>query len=559
MSNKFFYLFKKFFIFRFFIFLLTLGSIAAGILFIVSFTVRMPVITSVLPQVVESGSIIKIEGKHFGNKFNSSWVQIGDSIIQSENCDLWTEDKIEFKFPEYQSAGLLYVVVQNKKSNPSFLAAASEIPVIADRFILSEVPSINALSKDFAEVGSIIKIIGENFGGSRGNSQVMFIPNFTPDMISKIEKGEDVGASFCSNSDFDFITWTNEELQIRVPDGADSGAIAVLTSKGLSNAVPFRLKNRLGTKTRANKKNLVVAAEVDVSNIRAEEKNTLFLKVPLPVETYSQRGIEILSINPAPFVKNYQGASIHQYENSGSSTRLHIRQEYSVNSYEVTTKINPVNVRVGQKQNTALYNAYAIATEFIPANNEVIQKTAESIVQNEKNPYNKVKRIYNYLLNNLDIIPSSPLNSGSSLVNALTEKRADTYDAAILFVSLVRACGIPAQPVAGIIVDVSQTSYSHWWAEFYLEGFGWVPVDVGMAKAIPFDMGIPQKENWYFGNIDAFRVAFSYGKTLQTPMASNSKTAAKERSYSFSSSMEEFLGIVSYNSVWKVPKVIAVY
>ncbi|WP_225969563.1 transglutaminase domain-containing protein [Treponema pedis] len=538
---------------------MTLGSIAAGILFIVSFTVRMPVITSVLPQVVESGSIIKIEGKHFGNKFNSSWVQIGDSIIQSENCDLWTEDKIEFKFPEYQSAGLLYVVVQNKKSNPSFLAAASEIPVIADRFILSEVPSINALSKDFAEVGSIIKIIGENFGGSRGNSQVMFIPNFTPDMISKIEKGEDVGASFCSNSDFDFITWTNEELQIRVPDGADSGAIAVLTSKGLSNAVPFRLKNRLGTKTRANKKNLVVAAEVDVSNIRAEEKNTLFLKVPLPVETYSQRGIEILSINPAPFVKNYQGASIHQYENSGSSTRLHIRQEYSVNSYEVTTKINPVNVRVGQKQNIALYNAYAIATEFIPANNEVIQKTAESIVQNEKNPYNKVKRIYNYLLNNLDIIPSSPLNSGSSPVNALTEKRADTYDAAILFVSLVRACGIPAQPVAGIIVDVSQTSYSHWWAEFYLEGFGWVPVDVGMAKAIPFDMGIPQKENWYFGNIDAFRVAFSYGKTLQTPMASNSKTAAKERSYSFSSSMEEFLGIVSYNSVWKVPKVIAVY
>ena len=559
MSNNFFYLFKKYFIFRLFIFLLVLSGVAGSVLCVISVTAHKPVLSSVSPHVVKPGAAVKIEGKYFGSKFDSSWVQIGDSIIQSENCDVWNEDRIEFTFPEYQSAGLLYVVVQNRKSNPSFLAEVSEVPVVLDKFELSGAPSINALSKDLVEVGGIIKIRGENFGGLRGNSQVMFVPNFTPEKIMQIEKGEDVGAAFCSDYNFDFVVWSNEELQVRVPDGADSGAIIVSTSKGLSNAVPFRVKNKLGTKVRLNKKSITVSAEVTVSDIHAEEKNTLFLKVPLPIETYSQHNVEILSITPVPFVKNYQGASIHQYENSDLSTRIHIRQEYTVAAYETAVKLNPMNVKIGAHQNQALYDNYAIATEFIPANNEIIQKTAAAIVQNEKNPYLQAKKIYTYLLNTLEIIPASPFNAGLSPEKALTAKRADTYDAAVLFAALIRACGIPAQPIAGIIVDVSETVYPHCWAEFYLEGFGWIPVDIGMAKAVPFDMGVSQKENWYFGNLDAFRVTFSRGEMQQTPMVPNSKTAANKRFYSFSNSMEEFLGITSYNSVWETPKIISVY
>ncbi len=559
MSSKFSYLFKKFFIFRFFVFLLVFGGIAASVLFAVSFAGKKPELISVSPQVVEAGSKVKIKGRHFGSKFNSSWIQIGGSIIQSENCDVWTENEIEFTYPDYQDTGLLFVVVQNRKSNPSFLAAVAEIPVITDKFLPSEAPSINALSKDFAEVGSILKISGENFGGSRLNTQVMFVPNFTPALLAEIEKGEDVGAAYCSDYNFDFIAWTNEEIQVRVPDGADSGVIIVATAKGLSNPVPFRLKNRVGTKTRSNKKNIVLAAETDVSNITAEEKNTLFLKIPLPIENYSQRDAQILSINPAPFVKNYKGSSIHQYENTGISTRIHIRQEYSINSYEVTTKINPGNVRIGQKQNQALYNAYAIATEFIPANDELIQKTVTEIVQGEKNPYNQAKRIYNYILKNIEIVPSTLSNTRTEFKNVLTNKKADPYDAAFLFTTCARACGIPAQPAAGIVIDVSQNTYLHWWAEFYLEGFGWLPVDIGMAKAVPFDIGISQKENWYFGNIDAFRAAFGLGRNSQSPMTSNGKNSAKERSYSFNDSWEETVGITSYNSVWKIPTLIAVY
>nr|WP_253723029.1 transglutaminase domain-containing protein [Treponema sp. OMZ 787] len=516
-------------------------------------------INKITPPIASAGEEIIIEGSYFGDEIDSSWIEIGDAIIQAENCSIWTDTKIVFKYPEYQNGGIVYVAVQNKKSQPSFMASVSSIPLIKEKAHSGGIPSIIALDKDFAEVGSIIKISGENFGETRGSSQVLFVSDFNSSMIEQVEKKEDIEAARCSDYDYDFVLWSNEELHVRVPDGADSGMLLVVTASGASNSVPFRVKNKIGTKTYSNKKNFAVAAEVDISNVEAAEKNSLFIKVPLPIQSYSQRDVKVLSILPAPFVADYQGASIHQYENVNSSTKIHIRQEYGLNTYEVNTRINPVNVRVNSRQNKAIYDNYAIATELIPSNDPVIQKTASEIVQNEKNPYNKARRIYNYLLKNVDIIPASILNSGSLPVNALIEKKADTYDIAILFAALARAAGIPAQPIAGIITDVSQTVYLHWWAEFYLEGFGWVPVDLGLAKSVPFDMGVSQSENWYFGNLDAFRVAFSRGENIQSPMASNSTMVSKERSYAFYNGWEEFSGLTKYNSVWRTPNIIAIY
>jgi len=439
------------------------------------------------------------------------------------------------------------------------MASVSSIPVIRDKTASGGTPSIISINKDLAEIGSIIKISGENFGETRGTSQVLFVSDFNPAMIQQIEQKQDVEAARCSDYDFDFVFWSNDELHVRVPDGADSGMLLVLTSAGTSNPVPFRIKNKVGTKTYSNKKNFALAAEVDISNISASEKNSLFIKVPIPAASYSQRDVKILSITPPPFVADYQGVAIHQYENVKNSTKIHIRQEYGLNTYEVNTNVNPVNVRINSQQNKEIYNNYAIATGFIPSNDPVIQKTAAGIVQNEKNPYNKARRIYNYLLKNVEIIPSSILNSGNSPVKALTEKKADTYDIAILFAALARAVGLPAQPIAGVLVDVAQTCYLHWWSEFYLEGFGWIPVDLGMAKAVPFDMGMSQRESWYFGNLDAFRITFSRGLNIQPPMTANSTMVSKERNYAFYSAWEEYSGITKYDSVWRIPEIIAVY
>ena len=563
MNNKFVYFFKKSSVFRFFVFLLFFGGLAGAYLYILNLTVKRPHIFSVSPIIVNGGGEITVKGKNFGGKkFTSSWISFDDTVIQSESCLLWTDSEIKFICPDNKPAGLLTVVVQNKNSNPVFVAALAAIPVLRDGSRAGEAPLITSLDKTTAEVGSIIKISGENFGNVKGSSQVVFVPNFGAGAASRIEVPDQkdvLEAAACSEHDFDFVYWSNEELQVRVPDGADSGKIFVMTLGGVSNYAEFTLKNKIGSKTRSNKKTFTLFSEADVLNIRADEKNMMFLKMPLPVETYSQNGLDILSILPTPLAKNYQGVSIHQFENVDKNSKIHIRQEYGINTYEISTKVNPVNIRVNSQQNRDLYKAYTAATELIPADDPLIRQTAAEIVQNERNPYNAVKKIYNYFLNNIAIIPMSSLNAGVPPAKALVHKKADTYDAALLFAAIVRAAGIPAEPIAGIVVDPFQNSFLHWWAEFYIEGFGWIPVDIGMAKAIPFDIGFEQKETMYFGNLDAFRIAFSRGQSVFAPMALNSRVSAKERNYAFSTIWEETAGITDYTASWRIPEVISVY
>ena len=119
MGNRFTYLFRKFFIFRFFVFLLVFCSLAVLILYLTSLTAKHPLITEISPPIAKAGDEIVITGEHFGNEVDSSWIEIGDAIIQAENCDSWTDKKIVFKYPEYQNGGIVYVAVQNKKSPPS--------------------------------------------------------------------------------------------------------------------------------------------------------------------------------------------------------------------------------------------------------------------------------------------------------------------------------------------------------------------------------------------------------------------------------------------------------
>ena len=48
----------------------------------------------------------------------------------------------------------------------------------------------------------------------------------------------------------------------------------------------------------------------------------------------------------------------------------------------------------------------------------------------------------------------------------------------------------------------------HFWAEFYLPRFGWLPVDINYGDE---PWGI-KETNFYFGNMDNLHIAFSKGK-----------------------------------------------
>lgn len=559
MSNKFIYLLKKYSLFRLFFSISVFTIISAIVLSFVSLRNIAPKVFSVSPQIFSKTDFIVIKGNDFGNGDDASFLNIGNFSIAAESCEKWTDNEIQVRLSDKTDGGILFVSVNNKKSNPVFIISSSLVPLVKKYNDEEAVPSILSLDRDYAEVGAIIKIYGENFGNLRNNSQIIFVKNYDPVMMPDISSNDISNASYCSEHDFDFEFWSDKELHIRVPDGADSGMIFVVTEEGTSNPVPFRLKNRVGTKNISEVKTFLISASSKVSNIQGAKKNTLFLRAPLPEQENSQRNIKIISIVPPPLVQNYKGASVHQFDNLIYESEIAIKQDYRLDRYAVNTDIRPENIRPNSINNRNLHNAYTAATVLIPSNYKEIKETSAQIIRNEVNPYKKAKKIYDFILKNIDIRQNEASDIGRPVFSCLETKQASPYDAILLFCSLLRAAGVPCEPIAGIAVNSINGSKPHWWAEFYIEGFGWIPVDIGMAKSIPFDNGIENKELWYFGNLDSFRVSYSRGEKQFPPMAVNSKISSKERSFAFRNTWEEAVNITAYTSFWQIPQVEAIH
>ena len=107
------------------------------------------------------------------------------------------------------------------------------------------------------------------------------------------------------------------------------------------------------------------------------------------------------------------------------------------------------------------------------------------------------------------------------VITAVDERRAAPYEYALTFSAVARAAGIPARPVAGYLIDESARTVPHYWAEFYLQDFGWVPVDPAMeagAALLAWHTDDAAVDPW-FGTLDSRRIALAKGISDPQPIA----------------------------------------
>lgn len=142
---------------------------------------------------------------------------------------------------------------------------------------------------------------------------------------------------------------------------------------------------------------------------------------------------------------------------------------------------------------------YLQATEHIKTDG-IVKEFAEKIVGNEKNPLEQARLIHNWIVANMER-DNSVLGCGDGNVEKILTSgklSGKCTDINSVFVALARAVGIPAREVFGIRLGqaIKMGKYSkgafgsadengitdvaggqHCRAEFYLAGFGWLPVD----------------------------------------------------------------------------------
>jgi hypothetical protein len=173
--------------------------------------------------------------------------------------------------------------------------------------------------------------------------------------------------------------------------------------------------------------------------------------------------------------------------------------EYDALLYDVCSPaLNDISPIAGPLKNPSSYTDYLENSgKQIDLKNPIIISNGERIWKESKgNFYQYAKKCYEYVASSYKYCnPNTGLYPLNSL---LSNGGGDCGNLTSIFISLLRYKKIPARHLVGAVAE----SGFHVWSDFYLENYGWIPVDV------TFKNGNPKHE--FFGRLTSdHRIIFN--------------------------------------------------
>ncbi|SDY46197.1 transglutaminase-like domain-containing protein [Thermoactinomyces sp. DSM 45892] len=184
-------------------------------------------------------------------------------------------------------------------------------------------------------------------------------------------------------------------------------------------------------------------------------------------------------------------------------------------TYEITIHSSPYLNQSGFLSDQER-DFYLRSTSLVEIN-DTIRGISRDIVHECKTVEDKAFAIFQYIKENFRYV-YPPKARG--VVHFLKARKGDCGEYSFLFAALCRAQGIPCRSLFGAWIGKGQ---HHAWNEFFVEGKGWVPVDLSMARVTKYPFRFlfsnirTLKSKEYFGKLEDQRVVFSIDTEL-TPM-----------------------------------------
>lgn len=155
---------------------------------------------------------------------------------------------------------------------------------------------------------------------------------------------------------------------------------------------------------------------------------------------------------------------------------------------------------------------YLSADRLVPIDGRIAEETRK-VVRGNMTPLQEARAIYDFVVKTMKYDKTGEGWGRGDALYACDVRKGNCTDFHSLFIGMARACGIPARFVMGLPVPTGLTEGKipgyHCWAEFYLVSEGWIPVDASEASKHP------EMKEYYFGNLDENRVAFSVGRDIR--------------------------------------------
>ncbi len=142
-----------------------------------------------------------------------------------------------------------------------------------------------------------------------------------------------------------------------------------------------------------------------------------------------------------------------------------------------------------------------------------IREWALEVTRGQTTDLDKARAIYDYAVATLKYDKSGTGWGRGDIYYACDVKRGNCTDFHAVFIGFSRAVGIPARFEIGFPLPPDRTEGEiagyHCWAQFYLKGYGWVPVDASEASKNP------ALKDYFFGAHDEHRVLFTWGRDIR--------------------------------------------
>ena len=326
--------------------------------------------------------------------------------------------------------------------------------------------------------------------------------------------------------------------------------IALLLDSAVAVAQPlrqasFELRNEIKVKVPEGAQRLRVWVALPQDNDPSQQVRDLKIEAP-----YAYR-IE----------RDSEGSRVLYLEAANPKDKeLTIVGTFGLTRREIRDQVDASKARPLTDADRARFAKYLEANKHVVIDSE-IKKLADEIVGNETNPVLAARKLYDWVLENVEYWVKDPKNKKASPVGStsycLTFRTGNCTDFESLWASLARARGIPTQIVYGSFLKPDlraqdQDQSYHCWAEFYAPGLGWVHHDVAVADLYHGDFPVnadnerllrltvadgvfgndPAKVNYYFGNLDERRVVWSRNRDLTlTPRQDGEPVNALPKAY----------------------------
>jgi len=138
---------------------------------------------------------------------------------------------------------------------------------------------------------------------------------------------------------------------------------------------------------------------------------------------------------------------------------------------------------------------------------------AVKVTEGKTQPLDKARAIYDYVFTTLRYDKTGTGWGRGDVLYACDAKKGNCTDFHSLFIAMARSQGIPARFEIGFPLPPDKHSAEiagyHCWSDFYIDGKGWIPVDISEAWKHP------EKRDYFFGSHDVNRVQFSMGRDLR--------------------------------------------